>query len=474
MIRAAAPWRIVAGFVLGLSAAPLLALAWDSAAEPAHARAGPADASAPAGRAQLRGPAAQGRPRPSPQAPGAGSASPSVSVPVSMPVSSSVPMPISRPESRPASPSPSDSASAPASTTAPEPEPSLAECRRRIAGSGPRIDHACLRRVYALPIAQWPVPRVDPGAVWTELAPLPAQAPHPPDNPPTPTKIALGRRLFEDPRLSRSGQIACANCHDRELGWGDGRSVPFGHDRQAGRRNAISVAMSGLAHSLFWDGRAGSLEAQALHPIADPREMAADPAAVLRRLRRDRSYRHDFAAAFGSPGVDERRLGQALAAFQRSLLPRANRFDRFLEGRRDLLDDRQLWGLHLFRTQARCMNCHSGAALDSPGFHNLGLHFYGRPLQDLGRYEVTGDPADAGKFKTPSLRGVSRTGPWMHNGRFARLRGVLNLYNAGMPRPKPSASQAADPWFPQPDPLLHRLDLHRSELDALAAYLDTL
>lgn len=350
----------------------------------------------------------------------------------------------------------------------------LDACRRRLDAGGARIDSDCLRRVYALPIEQWPRPLTDPGARWSELAPLPRQAPHPPGNPPDPARIALGKRLFEDPRLSGSGQIACANCHDSELGWGDGRSVPFGHDRQRGRRNAPSVAMSGFAAHLLWDGRASTLEQQVLHPLTDPREMAARPAAVLRALRRDESYRRQYAQAFGSPGIDLARTAQALAGFQRSLVPRFNRFDRFLEGNRGALDDRQLWGLHLFRTRARCMNCHSGATLSDDGFHNLGLHFYGRKLQDLGRYEVTGDPADSGKFKTPSLRNVAKTGPWMHNGRFATLRGVVNLYNAGMPRPQPSPQQVGDPLFPQPDPLLHPLDLHRSELEAITAFLETL
>lgn len=352
--------------------------------------------------------------------------------------------------------------------------PSLTQCRERIAISSAQIDRDCLRRIYSLPIEQWPQPQLEPGAVWSEFAPLPKAVPYPADNPPSAQKLALGRRLFEDPRLSGSGQIACASCHDRELGWGDGRSVPFGHDRQSGRRNAISLAMSGLSQPLFWDGRAQTLEAQALHPITDPREMAAKPSLILKRLRRDGDYPKAFAAAFGSSRIDMDQVSKALATFQRSLLPRANRFDRFLEGRRDLLDDRQLWGLHLFRTRAGCMNCHSGASLSDQSFHNLGLHFYGRKLQDLGRYEVTGLAADAGKFKTPSLRNVARTGPWMHNGRFANLRGVMNLYNVGMPRPQPTAAQLGDSLFPQPDPLLKPLDLHRAELDAIVAYLETL
>lgn len=347
-------------------------------------------------------------------------------------------------------------------------------CAERLARSTPTIDVACLRAAYAGPPSAWPAPEIDVDVPWSELAPLPKTPPEPADNPGTPAKIALGKRLFEDPRLSRSGQIACASCHDRQLGWGDGRSVPFGHDRQPGRRNAMSIAMSAYAGPLFWDGRAVTLEDQALHPIADPAEMAFDARGMARRLRGVHDYPPAFADAFGDRRVTERRVAQALAAYERTLVPHASRFDRFLEGDRARLDDRELWGLHLFRTRARCMNCHSGPALTDNRFHNLGLHFYGRARQDLGRYGVTGDPADVGAFRTPSLRMVARTGPWMHNGIFQDLRGVLNLYNAGMPRPLPVAGRTYDPPFPQADPLLRPLDLHKAELDAIVAFLQTL
>jgi len=350
----------------------------------------------------------------------------------------------------------------------------IADCRARIAVSAPSIDQACLRRIYSLPISAWPAPHISEGAIWSELAPLPAKPPEPADNPGTPRKIALGRKLFEDPRLSASGQIACASCHDRQLGWGDGRSVPFGHDRKPGMRNAMSVAMSAYASPLFWDGRAATLEEQALHPIEDMREMAFTLKQLERRLDRSDDYPAEFARVFGDRRITSQRIGQALAAFQRTLVPRFNRFDRFLEGRRDLLSDRQLWGLHLFRTHAGCMNCHSGAALTDNGFHNLGLHFYGRAREDLGRYNVTGDPADVGRFRTPSLRNVRNTGPWMHTGGFMDLRGVVNLYNVGMPRPTPRAGQEDDPLFPKTDPLLQPLDLHRTELEAITEFLQTL
>lgn len=358
--------------------------------------------------------------------------------------------------------------------TAKDDAATLAGCRQRIAVSAPAIDAECLRRIYALPQAEWPAPEVDAGVEWKELAPLPKNPPVPADNPSTPGKIALGKRLFEDPRLSRSGQIACASCHDRQLGWGDGRSVSFGHDRQAGKRNAPSVAMSAYAGPLFWDGRAATLEAQALHPIQDSKEMAFTPRALERRLNRDKAYREEFARVFGERRITIEQVAQAIAAYERSLVPRANRFDRFLEGRRDLLTDQQLWGLHLFRTHARCMNCHSGEALTDNRFHNLGLHYYGREREDLGRYHVTGAPEDAGRFRTPSLRNVGRTGPYMHNGAFMELRGVVNMYNVGMPRPTPKPGQENDPLFPRPDPQLHVLDLHKTELEAITAFLETL
>lgn len=348
------------------------------------------------------------------------------------------------------------------------------DCRATLALSSNSVDVACLRLAYAGLQASWPKPEISEGAVWQELAPLPARAPAPADNPTTAQKVALGRKLFEDPRLSSSGQIACASCHDPELGWGDGRSVSFGHDRQQGRRNAPSVAMSGFAESLFWDGRAGSLEEQIRHPIEDGKEMAFSSPAMVERLNRSDDYPGEFGRVFGSSRITEKDIAQALAAFERSLVPRANRYDRFLQGQRELLTDQQLWGLHLFRTRARCMNCHSGPTLADNRFHNLGLHFYGRQRQDLGRYEVTQDVRDSGKFRTPSLRNVRKTGPYMHTGGFADLRSVINAYNAGMPRPKPKGEQGDDPLFPKPDPLLRPLGLQKEERDAIVAFLETL
>lgn len=330
-----------------------------------------------------------------------------------------------------------------------------------------------LRLAYAGPPHTWPRPALLDGAVFEEFGPLPPP-PEPADNPTTPAKVALGRRLFDEPQLSASGQIACATCHARELGFADGLRTSFGHDRQRGRRNAPSVATAAWATSLFWDGRATTLEEQSLHPIVDGKEMAATLPMVTDRIAADPTYTRPFADAFGSSDVTTDRIAKALAAFQRSLKPRSSRYSRFLADRTRALNDQQLRGLHLFRTKAGCANCHSGPLLSDQRFHNLGLSFYGRAREDLGRYDVTGDPADVGAFRTPSLLGINRTGPWMHNGLFPTLEGVVAFYNVGGARPRPRPEQVNDPLFPTTDPLLIERNLTRDEREALVAFLEAL
>ncbi|WP_312318145.1 cytochrome c peroxidase [Stenotrophomonas sp.] len=348
----------------------------------------------------------------------------------------------------------------------------LAACQRLL-GQGVEPDDACLRQLYAQPVAAWPAPQIDPGVRWKELGVLPPVQ-HPAYNPTSPAKVALGKRLFNEPALSRSGQIACASCHEADLGFADGRRVSFGHDRQTGRRNAPSVRMSAYATSLFWDGRAATLEDQALLPIADPKEMAFTADEATARLRSDAGYRARFQEVFGDAQVTPAQLAQAIASFQRSLAPQRDRFDRFLGGSRTLLDDTELRGLHLFRTKARCMNCHNGPALTDNAFHNLGLHFHGRAREDLGRYEITGNPADSGAFRTPSLRGVARTAPYMHIGSLKTLDAVLLFYNVGGGKPRARDDVTGTGPFPQPDPLVQSLGLNAEERQALKAFLEVL
>ena len=351
---------------------------------------------------------------------------------------------------------------APAAAAEPQSEP---------CASASAWDVSCLRRLYSAPLASWPRPRIEGDGGYREMAPI---VPVLPDAVPAPL-LQLGSRLFFDPALSASGSIACASCHRPEHAFADTQAISPGHEGRRGRRNA--PALVGVAHAapLFWDGRAPTLEAQALGPIADAAEMAMPLDRLPAKLAALPGYGEAFAAAFGDGEVTLARIQSALATYQRTLTPPATRFDEFLRGRADALDARELLGLHLFRTKARCMTCHDGPTLADNRFHNLGLTYYGRKLEDLGRYRVSGDPADVGAFRTPTLRSVAQSGPWMHNGVFTSLRGILNLYNAGMPRPRPAnAAQAADPLFPQTSRLLRPLELKEDELRALEAFLRVL
>lgn len=332
-------------------------------------------------------------------------------------------------------------------------------------------DTAWLRKAYAGPVSNWPAAEVGADAVFVEFGPLP---PRDRVEGKDALRVALGQRLFEERRLSESGQFACESCHHRELGFGDGLKTAFGHDRQRGARNAPGLYAAPFLQSLFWDGRSPSLEDQAMQPIANPIEMAADPARVEAWINRDPAYRAAFRDAYGIDAITMRDIASAIAAFERTIRPPASRWDRVFTDGTGVLTDQQLWGLHLFRTKARCANCHNGPLLTDQRFHNLGISFYGRKFEDVGRWGVTGDPADVGRFRTPSLRGVRRTGPYMHNGLFPTLEGVVNLYAAGggVDRAEQSATTKAPP--PVHDTLLQKVELTRDERAALVAFLETL
>jgi cytochrome c peroxidase len=329
-----------------------------------------------------------------------------------------------------------------------------------------------LRRLYSTAPEVWPAAVVDSSVTPVELGLLP-EMPFPADNPYTPEKAELGKLLFFDPRLSGSGQIACATCHDPELGWGDNRSTSFGHDRQPLRRNAPSLLNVGHAKTLFWDGRAESLEAQALAVLVNRDEMRGDPEAIERAVEGVPEYRQRFQRVFGDAEVGFDEIAKALATYERTIVGDRSPFDAFLKGRQQAMSDSALIGLHLFRTQAGCMNCHHGPAFTDDAFHEMGLSNYGRRTEDLGRYKVSRDPADVGRFKTPSLRSVTSTKPYMHNGLFPLL-GVLSMYNAGMPTRRPTPAQREDPMFPRKSPLLKPLFLNDQDIDDLVAFLESL
>lgn len=330
-----------------------------------------------------------------------------------------------------------------------------------------------LRAAYGKPPAQWPAPTIDDEVKprYVELGLLPPIV-YPTNNPFSEAKAELGKKLFFDPRLSGSAQIACASCHEPELGWSDGRTVSFGHERKELRRNAPTILNIGHAPHLFWDGRSESLEEQVIDVIRNEDEMRGNNESV-RELLGNTGYTNEFKKVFGSPEITLPRVAQAIATFERTVTSRANAFDQFLRGETNALTDSAVRGLHLFRTTARCAICHFGPRMTDDLFHNEGLTYYGRTLEDLGRYNITKKAEDVGAFKTPTLRNLSRTEPYMHNGLFD-LDGVLNIYNAGMPVIRPKADQKNDPLFPKKSPLLHALGLNRNDIADLKAFLESL
>lgn len=329
-----------------------------------------------------------------------------------------------------------------------------------------------LRKLYAGAPVTWPPPTIDEGVEWRELGPLP-EVTHPEDNSGNPQKIKLGKQLFFDPRMSSSGQIACASCHDPDLGWADGRATSFGHSRTLLNRNSPSILNSAFRKSFFWDGRAPALEDQAHDVLHNKNEMRSSAEVVLKNLSAQPGYVAQFDEVFGPDKVTIDNAILAIAAFERTIVGGRSHFDYFLKGRQKWLTDEALAGLHLFRTDARCMNCHHGPIMTDDKFHDLGISNYGRRHEDLGRYGVTKDPADVGAFRTPSLRNVMNTRPYMHSGLFS-LDELLVLYNAGMPNPRPRKSQANDPLFPTKSPLLKELNLNDQDFTDLKAFLSSL
>lgn len=339
------------------------------------------------------------------------------------------------------------------------------------------LDVACLRILYQQVPRLWPAPIIDPGQAWQEWGPVPGPGssaqPEAAEDAQNKQIVSLGSRLFFDKQLSRKKQISCASCHQPDKSFTDGKTSAVGEDGLMGKRRTPPLFATPFAKDLFWDGRAQTLQEQVVGPIENPVEMNHVLSDLIPRLQESEDYRQAFQQAFGASSsnpVDAERLARALAAYVVTIRPAPTRFDDFLAGDTAALSDQELIGLHLFRTKARCMNCHNGPMLTDNGFHNIGLSFYGRRLQDLGRFEWTRSPSDLGLFRTPSLRNVSKAGPWMHNGLFPSLDGLLRMYDVAMgPDPKETA-----PLVPRKSERMQVLSLSDAELQALLAFLEVL
>ncbi len=282
----------------------------------------------------------------------------------------------------------------------------------------------------------------------------------PSDNPLTLARVKLGRQLFFDGRLSKDGTISCASCHVPEKAFASSDVVAPGVDGKLGTRNSPTVLNRVYGKAMFWDGRAASLEEQALQPIENPVEMNTTVATVLERLRSDAPYRQQFANAFDD-GITATNLAKALASFERVLLSGNSSVDRFHGGEFAALTKQQRLGLWIFESRGQCWRCHSGRNFSDESFHNTGVSWGRQPL-DLGRFDVTHAERDRGRFHTPTLRNVAITAPYMHDGSMATLAEVVAFYNRG-------GTKNA-----HLDPLIKPLNLNEHEQAALVAFLQAL
>ena len=260
--------------------------------------------------------------------------------------------------------------------------------------------------------------------------PLPKMK-HPVDNPWSKKKEELGKMLYFDPRLSGSNWISCMTCHNPGLGWGDGLPRPFGHGQKELDRHSPTIINSGYFESQFWDGRAKSLEEQALGPIGSHVEMRQDLGELVKELKAIPGYVRLFKMVFPKEGIKEATIAKAIGTYERSVVSKNAPYDKFFAGDKSAMSTSALNGMTLFFGKAKCSICHNGPAFTDSGFHNIGVKQHGPLKEDLGRYNVSKDDFDKGAFKTPGLRHITRSAPYMHDGSEATLEEVMEFYNRG-------------------------------------------
>lgn len=287
------------------------------------------------------------------------------------------------------------------------------------------------------------------------------------ENPPTPETVRLGRWLFYDARLSKDGTISCATCHRPEHAFSEPTPVSTGIGGQKGGRKApsfVNLAWTIFPH-FFWDGRAASLEEQALGPVTNPIEMGMDDHdMMLEVLNGISGYAPYFEEAFGDPEITNDRVAKAIADYERTRMSGNSPWDRWQAGDEEAVSDEVKQGHELFFNKAKCNQCHLGENLTDNRFHNLGVGWDPEEgeFADIGRYEISGDDEDKGAFKTPGLREVTKHAPYMHDGSMATLRETVVHYNiGGIPNPHLS-------------PKIEALELTDEEIDFIVAFMEAL
>lgn len=254
---------------------------------------------------------------------------------------------------------------------------------------------------------------------------------HPKDNPPTAEKILLGKQLFFDGRLSADNKVSCASCHDPAKGFSNGEQFATGVEAQKGGRNSPTIINSAYGNLQFWDGRSKSLEDQAMGPVLNPIEMKMTAVDVVKKLNAIEGYQKQFQQVFGTD-VNADGIAKAIAAYERTVLSGDAPYDKFKAGDKAALSEAAARGMKLFFGKANCSACHAGASFTDNGFHNIGV-----PGTDEGRVAINKSAGDKGAFKTPTLREIARTAPYMHNGSMKTLEEVVVHYNqGGTPHPQ--------------------------------------
>jgi cytochrome c peroxidase len=287
----------------------------------------------------------------------------------------------------------------------------------------------------------------------------PGPVAHPADNALTQERVELGRKLFFDPRLSRSGITSCATCHNPALDWGDGLALGVGAGMKQLKRRTPTILNVAWAELLFWDGRAETLEEQALGPIQSPDEMNMDLSDMVQAVGGIAGYRQYFAAAYPGEPLAKETVAKALAAFERTVVSPAAPFDRWVAGDEAAVSESAKRGFQLFNGKANCSSCHSGWRFTDDSFHDIGVR-----SEDVGRGALFKDvPILQHAFKTPTLRNVERRGPYMHNGSETTLREVIELYERGGRVARPSLAEEIRP-----------LSLNSGEREDLLAFLTSL
>jgi cytochrome c peroxidase len=282
-------------------------------------------------------------------------------------------------------------------------------------------------------------------------------------DPPINTKSALGKKLFNEKILSKDSSVSCASCHIPEFAFADTIALSVGIHGSSGHRNTPSVLNMKNRPYFFWDGRAATLEQQSLMPIENPAEMGLAIRDAVARLNASPEYRTLFRRIFKEE-PNEKNLAAAFGAYEKTLETVDSKFDDWSNDEKKLTE-REEWGRELFVGKANCFDCHFMEDFTNDDFKNIGL-FNGKNLNDSGRYLITRNPSDIGKFKTPGLRNVEITAPYMHNGMLRTLREVIDYYDDPRPFVKDPINIDPDLKFP--------LRLTEEEKDALEAFLKSL